>query len=190
VPLSDQNTRGHRPLSNLRQNGYCLDPKNPEIALYTLQYSTTRAELWRWYWRAWRRPAGLWRFHVLIGIIVALGMAEIRGPGRFSWIETAVAVAVGTACCMVLLPLWPQIKFKPQLRTLKVDQKGFETSIGRLQGVQRWEDIREVHDDGESIVLTTQGGNAMLIPRRAFGGPSDRQQFFADVVRWHTRENT
>jgi hypothetical protein len=158
--------------------------------LYTLQYSTTRAELWRWYWRAWRRPTGFWRVHALIGIIVALGMAEIRGLGHFSWTEFTVAAAVGTACCMVLLPLWPQIKFKAQRRTSKVDEQGFETSIRRLQSAQRWADIHTVHDDGESIVLTSHGGNAMLIPRRAFGSPSDRQQFFADVSRWHTRESS
>jgi hypothetical protein len=121
---------------------------------------------------------------VLIGVCIAFGIADVRGFTRFSWMDIAWMVAAGTAGCTLLLPLWPQIKFKPQVRTLEVNQEGYSTSIGRQQGVRRWSEVRRVHDNGETVVLTIRQG-AMLIPRRAFAGDPDRVQFVADIKRWH-----
>ena len=154
---------------------------------YTLQYATTRTELWRWYWRAWASLAGLWRLHVLIGATVALGVAWSSGFATLEWWPAARAGIAATLCCVVLLPLWPQIRFKPQVRTIELDESGYKTSIGRLSGNRRWSAIRSVHDDGNTVVLTTRQGNAMLIPYRAFGDGIDREQFVADVRAWHSR---
>jgi hypothetical protein len=154
---------------------------------YTLKYATTRAELWHWYWRAWARPVGYWLQHVLIGAAVAIGFAWASGFPTSSWWSTArIGVAI-TLACVVLFPLWPQIRFKPQVRTLELDVFGYKTSIGRLRGDRRWTEIQSVQDDGDTVVLTTRRGNAMLIPRRAFGDGVDRQQFVADVRAWHGR---
>jgi hypothetical protein len=81
--------------------------------------------------------------------------------------------------------LWPQIKFKPQVRTLEVNEAGYRTVIGRHHGHRAWSEIQRVQDEGESVVLTTRQGNAMLIPRRAFADGPDRGQFVADIMRWH-----
>lgn len=157
------------------------------MASYTLKYATTRAEVWRWYWRAWARPRGLWRFHILIGASVALGVAMGHGfVGSNGW-SVARTGLEATLVTIVLLALWPQIRFKPQVRTLEVDESGFKTSIGKLTGSRRWSQIGTVVDDGDTVVLGLRNGNAMLIPRRAFGG-LDRQQFVADVRAWHDRK--
>jgi len=47
--------------------------------MYTLEYSSTRSEVWRWYWRAWAGPRGLWRLHVVILVTLALGVWLLRG---------------------------------------------------------------------------------------------------------------
>lgn len=156
------------------------------MAIYTLRYATTRRELWRWYWRAWARPNGLWRYHVFIGAAVAFGTADAKGFATFNWKSTAAIAAGATVCCIALFPLWSQLKFKPEVRTLEIDKAGFKTSVGRYHGIRRWSEIRSVHDDGETIVLTTRQG-AMLIPRRAFGDVVDRGKFIADIKAWHTR---
>jgi hypothetical protein len=153
--------------------------------LYTLRYATTRSEVWRWYWRAWARPAGLWRFHVLLGVAAALASAAVQGFARIGWSDIAVDVTVCTTICTVLLSLWPQLNFKPQVRTLEVDEAGYRTVIGRHKGERPWPEIQSIHDGGETVVLMTRQGNAMLIPRRAFVGAPDRGQFVADIKRWH-----
>jgi hypothetical protein len=157
------------------------------MARYSLQYATTRAEVWRWYWRAWARANGLWRFHVRIGAAVSFGIACVNGFTKSGWLSAVVVGIAVTLCCLVLFPLWPQIRFKPQVRTLEVDESGFRTTIGRLKGSRRWSEIGSVQDDGNTVVLTTSQGNAMLIPRRAFPAGIDRQQFVVDVRAWHGR---
>jgi hypothetical protein len=158
---------------------------NGHIALYTIRYATTRSEIWRWYWGAWARPAGLWRINVLLGVAAALAAAAAQGFAHIGWSDIAVDVTVCTAICMVLLPLWPQLNFKPQVRTLEVNEVGYRTVIGRHKGERLWTQIRSIHDDGETVVLTTEQGSAMLIPRRAFAGAPDRGRFVADIKRWH-----
>src|SRR5690242_5179477 len=98
------------------------------MAMYALRYASTRREIWRWYWRAWARPTGLWRFHVLFGVFVALVITASDKSSDLDWPLFLVRSGVCTACFVALLPLWPQIRFKPQVRTLEVDAKGFRTS--------------------------------------------------------------
>ena len=155
--------------------------------MYTLRYAVTRAEVWRWYWRAWARPAGLWRIHVLLGVTTALGVLAVQGLARIDWLYIVVDVAVCTAGFVVLLPLWPQLNFKPEVRTLEVDEGGYRTVVGRYKGKRAWSEIQSVHDDGTTVVLTARQGNAMLVPQRAFAGAVDRGQFVADIKTWHAR---
>ena len=155
--------------------------------LYTLRYAVTRLEVWRWYWRAWARPAGLWRTHLGLGVSAAAGASVVQGWARMDWLFIVVDVTVCTAVLMVLLPLWPQLKFKSQVRTLEVDERGYRTVIGGRTGERTWSEIQSVQDDGETVILTTRQGNAILVPRRAFAGVVDRGQFVADIRRWHAR---
>lgn len=157
------------------------------MSSYTLKYSTTRGEVWRWYWRVWARPAGLWRQHVALGAVATVAAASVHGFAMRAWLPAAVIGFATLLCCLLLFPLWPQIQFKPQVRTLELDESGYRTSIGRINAARRWSEIRSVHDDGVTIVITTRRGNAMLIPRRAFGEGIDRQQFASDIEAWHRR---
>ena len=157
------------------------------MSSYTLKYATTRGEIWRWYWRAWARPAGLWRHHVALGAVATVAAAPAHGFAMWVWLPAAVIGLAVMVCCLLLFPLWPQIRFKPQVRTLELDESGYRTSIGLINGARRWSEIRSVHDDGDAVVITSLEGNAMLIPRRAFGVGTDRQQFVIDIEAWHRR---
>lgn len=157
------------------------------MSSYTLKYATTRGEIWRWYWRAWARPAGLWRHHVAFGAVATVAAAAVYGFAMWVWLPAVVIGFAAIVCCLLLFPLWPQIRFKPQVRTLELDESGYRTSIGLINGVRRWSEIRSVHDDGEAVVITTRKGSAMLIPRRAFGAGTDRQQFVIDIEAWRIR---
>jgi hypothetical protein len=157
------------------------------MSSYILKYAATRGEIWRWYWHTWARPAGLWRHHVAYGVVAALAAALVNG---LDWLSAAVLGIGATLCCSALLPLWPQVRFKPQVRTLEVDESGYRTSIGRINGTRRWFEIQSVYDDGNTVAITTRNGSAMIIPHRAFSEGIDRQRFVADIEAWHRRAVT
>lgn len=98
----------------------------------TVSYVSTRREVWRYYWRAWARPAGLWVVHVLIGLMVAL----VRTPsGTLPLSDSFVGTwLAATLVCMVVFPLYPLVRFKPQRRILTVDETGWTTEIGKVRG--------------------------------------------------------
>src|SRR5581483_7024083 len=103
---------------------------------HTVRYTSTRAEVWRWYWRAWAQPRGLWMVH---GVIALAAAATVSMPGTASFdtsrfVHVAVSVVVA---CVVLMPLWPQLMFKPQERTLTIDANGFSTEVGSVSGARR-----------------------------------------------------
>jgi uncharacterized membrane protein YraQ (UPF0718 family) len=73
--------------------------------VYTVQYATTRAELWRWYWKAWAHPRGMWRFHVLIAaaitvVVTAADEAASIDAGHVLFIFMCAPLG-----CIALLPL-------------------------------------------------------------------------------------
>jgi hypothetical protein len=103
------------------------------MSSYTLKYATTRGEIWRWYWRAWARPVGLWRHHVALGAVATVAAASAYGFAMWVWLPALVIGLAAMACCLLLFPLWPQIRFKPEVRTLEFDESGYRTSIGLIR---------------------------------------------------------
>lgn len=100
--------------------------------MYTVHYASRRDEIWRWYWRAWRQPAGLWRYHVLFGVVFGFVFAAGREPDAFRLGRFLAVTATITAACVVLFPLWPQLRFKSALRTLSINEEGIQTTVGSM----------------------------------------------------------
>ena len=149
---------------------------------HILQYSSSRAEVWRAYWRAWARPQGLWIYHVLIGLGLAflIGSPERFDPGRF-----AIRWVMATIACMALLPLWPQIRFKKAVRRVTLDAIGYRTTIGRLSGSRSWREVERIEDTGTEILIVGKNGNAMVVPQRAFSSPEERSAVLRNIQLWH-----
>lgn len=148
-------------------------------------YTCTRGEIWRWYWRAWARPLGLWRYHALISFLVAAGWT-VRGPPlSFPLERFPGAFVLALALCTLLFPLWPQVRFKPQRRVLTIDAKGWTTQIGNLSGSRSWSAVRSVEDSSQGITLVSSNGSALIVPNRAFPDHSARESFLSDARRWH-----
>jgi len=149
---------------------------------YQLRYSSSRPEVWRFYWRAWRKS--LWLVHVFaalgIGLVVS-GMTN--GSLRTgSWLT----------CALVAFPLvvagfaaFPQIMFKPQERTLEVSLEGWSSKIGRLTGSRSWSEVASIDEEAEVVMIRGTNGNALVVPSRAFESPEHRRQFVSDVRMWH-----
>jgi uncharacterized membrane protein YccC len=151
----------------------------------TIRYSSSRREVWRWYWRAWAKPKGLWRYHAFVGVLLATLYAEVQGFSHFrpaAFFVTALAAMLG---CMLFFSLWPQIRFKPAERTLSVSPTGWSTQIGKLSAARSWSEVREITADADTIVVVGTNQNALIVPSRAFADEESRVRFLTDVRVWH-----
>jgi hypothetical protein len=155
--------------------------------VHTINYGSRRGELWRWYWRAWARPRGLWRFHVLFGLTFGIIITGFHEHGGFGWGYFLTAAAVGFLTCVALLPLWPQIRFKRAMRSLTINPAGIDTTVGTISGSKLWRDVRSIEQIGGSIIITGNNKNAFIIPARAFGNDRKRQEFYETARQWHTQ---
>jgi hypothetical protein len=69
-----------------------------------------------------------------------------------------------------------------------IDEKGFETVIGRRSGSRGWKDVRSVGSVEESdgaIVITGINNNAFIVPSRAFASEQERLVFYEAARRFH-----
>ena len=149
-------------------------------------YTSTRGEVWRWYWRAWARPLGLWRVHALFSLAAAASLTSRAAGGEsFGLARFVAAFSVTFGACLLLLPLWPQLRFKPQRRILTIDATGWTTQIGNVHGSRSWGAVRSVEDRPEAITFVSSNGNALIVPNRAFSDKSAREAFLSDARRWH-----
>jgi PHD/YefM family antitoxin component YafN of YafNO toxin-antitoxin module len=153
--------------------------------MYTVSYASKRREVWRWYWRAWMRPVGLWRFHALFGLIFAFVFAVLLDPGAFRLKYFLSVAAMATASCVILFPLWPQIRFNPAVRSLSIDAEGIKTSIGKVSGSRLWKEVQSVDERDGAIVITGKNQNAFIIPARAFTSDEARRELYEAARQWH-----
>ncbi|MFA6114533.1 MAG: YcxB family protein [Sphingomonas sp.] len=140
----------------------------------TIEYASRRGEIWTWYWRAWRQR--LWKSHLRIFLIVSV-LADLILFGTASP-HLAVPMAIG-AIPVALLILYPQIRFKPQTRTITIGTSGVTTVVGRKSGRISWKNIRSVTEERGYVVVEGSSGNAFIIPPRAFDTPETQATFVA-----------
>ena len=153
---------------------------------HTIEYASSRTEVWRAYWRTWAKPAGLWRVHLAIALgIAAASELLLYGDDWRVW-RFAVTAAVAGLGCIVLFPLWPQLRFKNATRVLTIDKDGFKTTIGARSAERSWQEIAAVEDTGQEILIVVKTGNAMVVPRRAFPDAAARSRFLDDARNWHS----
>ena len=159
-------------------------PQPLDGAVITIEYSTSRAEIWRWYWHAWARPLGLWRYHILIAGSVFV-LIYLLGPHSQSALRLATTGGfVALVLVLVLFPLWPQLKFKPEIRTLSVDQQGVSTKVGTWHAVIPWREVGRIVPGADETYIEGKNGNAFIVPNRAFIAPQQRVEFLECAGQW------
>jgi hypothetical protein len=156
---------------------------------FTVNYASRRSEVWRWYWRVWSRPAGLWRIHVLLGLSCALIFTVLRNPKAFDLGFFLTAAAVYTLTFIILLPLWPQIRFKRAVRSLTINPQGLNTSIGKVSASRLWNEVQSVDDRDGAVVITGKNRNAFIVPSRAFSSDLKRREFYEAARMWCAEAN-
>lgn len=121
----------------------------------------------------------------MFGVLGASVIAALSPSGKFHIIGFFTDVAIITALCVPLFSLWPQIRFKPAVRTLTIDVDGITTVVGAISGSRRWAEIRSIEQSQGTIVITGLNNNAFVVPERAFPDNIERQQFFESARLWH-----
>ena len=141
----------------------------------TLRYRTTRAEIWAWYWREWRRR--FWIFWLLGGVAVGgIVLGDTHDP---------LLAAGAVAALFAAFAAWPQLSFKRQDRTLVLGPDGIDTTIGAKHAIRPWREIGEVRETAMYVVLTVAAtGNAFLIPYRAFRNDAERRAVLDAIAKW------
>lgn len=148
----------------------------PDSGTHTLRYRSSRNEIWRMYWRAWRKK--LWVIHVLFAAEVAWLCSNNTLASIALWFVIWLPIVV--AC----LAAFPQIMFKPHDRMLHLTPEGWSTTIGSKSGSMSWKAIRDLAETPEGLLIVGVNGNAMVVPQRAFTDVSHRAAVVADVKGW------
>lgn len=150
---------------------------------FTVNYASRRSEIWRWYWRAWGKPSGLWRVHVFLGVGCGLvyTLLDSKPFDLGLFFTYAVVYTVGF---IVLFPLWPQIRFKSAVRSLTISSEGLVTSIGKITSSRSWTEVASVEERSGAVVITVENKNAFIVPSRAFDSRAELWQFFDAAERW------
>jgi hypothetical protein len=150
---------------------------------HTLRYSSTRAEIWRWYWVAWK--AKFWRLHILLAAAAAW-IVTVTVDGSIDFRRYFLCFAIALPLVIIFMALWPQVMFKSKERVLHVGPGGWSTRIGTQSGSRSWAQVASIQDTSDAVVITGTTGNALIIPSRAFQSPSSKQQFVKDAQSWHS----
>jgi hypothetical protein len=144
---------------------------------FKIEYTSRRGEVWNFYWRAWRER--LWKIHLTF-VILAVGSVCLYANTQGTLSASTVLLALGLSFLSILwMPIYPQVMFKPQLRTLDISPDGLSTTIAARSGKRSWEDIQSVSDQGGYIVILGRNGNAFIVPPRAFASKEELQRFLS-----------
>ena len=143
-----------------------------------LSYSSSRSAVARWYWQSLRRnPRHLFSWLACLAAAFYIG-----------WTRSGQSVTTGFSAVLgvaVFLALYPQLRFKPQTRTLELRPDSIFTSIGKREKTLLWRDIARIERDGDSLVITGRSGNAFIVPPSAFSNGHSIDSVYAQANEWH-----
>ena len=142
----------------------------------TISYASRRGEVLRWYWQMWRQR--LWRTHLSVFLATAAAASMLLFRGFPSTSSEIIEVGGIGLVPIAGFALFPMIKFKPERRTLTVDDEGIVTLIGEREGTVAWNEISLIKSDGDSLVIQRSNLNSFIVPARAFETSDARSEFY------------
>jgi hypothetical protein len=150
---------------------------------HTLRYCSSRTDVWRWYWKAWK--AKLWRTHVLVAALTA----GLLFGARFETTNLAslgLWFVVSQLAVTAMFAAIPQIMFKASERVLVVSPQGWSTKIGKQSGSRTWAEVASIAEEDGQVIITGKNGNTLIIPPGAFADSEFRLRFLQDIQQWKT----
>lgn len=150
----------------------------------TITYRSTRAVVARWYWHSLAHNPKHQLFWLLC--MLALGYMGFVWPRilGFGPAARALGTVVAPLAGATFFALYPQVRFKPQERTLTISPAGVDVSVGALSKFIPWAEVAGVDEWREIVRISSRNLNALLIPFVAFATVEDRREFVARCRMW------
>jgi YcxB-like protein len=139
----------------------------------------------------WRAYAHVWR-HSLPLKVIQLSIFVIAYVTAQSWLQDtstsgpsqAVFAALTGAGAVLLFAAYPQFRFKPEERTLRIRPAGISTTIGHRSGDIPWRDIARVTSTSGAVYLVGTTGDSFRVPDTAFVDRAQREEFVTLATRF------
>jgi hypothetical protein len=149
-----------------------------------IRYKARRSDIWHAYWYTWRHGvrANVLRLFIF-GCVFFVAEAWLHGVLATPASRLAGALAVASSA-MLLLAVYPLLRFKRDERTLTISPTGLATVIGKQSGDIPWRKIARVALVGERIFVIGKSGNAFAVPREAFENDAQRNVFLQRATQW------
>src|ERR1700716_971431 len=122
----------------------------------TIEYASSRREVWRAYWDAGghgRPLEGAQRLGAAFAFSLAL---TISSGWALPGIDDLAEAVITALLAVAWMPLYTLLRVKRAKRILRVDQQGLTTRIGRKSAARTWPDIDRIErmPSGEILVIT------------------------------------
>ena len=150
----------------------------------TLEYSSTRSILWRWYWMSLLRNSAhraLWLVWMLGAFLAGSGISHLSGESDSHAVLVGLAVSL---CVAAVLAGYPQLRFKPQTRVLTVLPDELSTTIRGQTKKYSWQDVARFEEDGGFVIIGLKNLNAFIVPPTAFRDRQEREGFVEQGRAW------
>jgi hypothetical protein len=150
----------------------------------TLEYSSTRSMLWRWYWRSLLRSGAhraIWLVWMLGAFLAGFWSSHLSGesdPGA------ALGGLAASLCVAAFLAGYPQLRFKPQTRVLTLLPEELSTTIRGETKKYSWQDVVRFEEDGGFVIIGLRNLNAFIVPPTAFRDGREREGFMEQAGVW------
>jgi|SoiMethySBSTD1v2_1073268.scaffolds.fasta_scaffold00389_24 hypothetical protein len=144
---------------------------------FKVEYASERQEIWRWYWRTWRKE--IWKIHMTMFLVVSGAVAFFLTRNAELSLSSVLVALVCGFLAVAWMPAYPILMFSSDKRSVEIDQDGISTTIGEDRFRRSWDDIRSISQEDGYVVLMGQKGSAFLIPPRAFQSEDEKQRFLS-----------
>src|SRR5262249_22250521 len=138
---------------------------------------------WQAYWRTWRHSTRLNVLRLLLfSWVFFVGRSQMNESWTPAWRVGGALLCV--VLTMLLLAIYPIVRFKSAERTLTISPSGMETTIGKLSGNIPWKKVGAIEPSGRCIYIFGLNGNSFAVPHRAFLSVEQRSEFLRRANQW------
>ncbi len=155
----------------------------------TIEYSLTRTEIVRGYFRGLRTSPKFLSIILLyaafLAVVILAAWGEFSRPLTISnVVGDAVAFVAIAASFIFLFSVWLFGRAKTSKRSITISPEGISTRIGKLEGETPWRQIKIVSVTDKNVLIARGNGNAYFIPNRAFSSPEEKAEFAEKALNW------
>ena len=152
----------------------------------TIQYSSSPREIAMWYWyslRHNRRHLRAWILSLLaVGVVVFLSERQSGTTSTPKAIGISIVAAIALA---LFFAVYPQLRFKPEVRTLTISPERISTTINSRSKSYPWSEVASVIEEPDHIYIRFTNVNAFVVPFRAFSSLESREEFVQRCREWY-----